>query len=94
MGNAHGSVINDTDQRHRILTFNFYDEIRHEPKHLYDLEPFQTSSVFADACPVRGLIVATGVAKSGKHHVLKRGATIKISELLRNGDSNPGYYLV
>lgn len=91
MGNAHGHVINDTEERHRILTFNYGDEIRHEPANVYDIPPFQTVAVSAEMCPIRGLVVATGVAKSGKHHVLPHNGAIKISTLLREGDDNPAY---
>lgn len=91
MGNAHGHVINDTEERYRILSFNFGDEIRHEPAHVYDIEPFQTIPVSAEMCPVRGLIVSTGVANSGKHIVLKPNEFVKISTLLKDGDDNPVY---
>lgn len=91
MGNAHGHVINDTEYRHRILSFNYGDEIRHEPVHVYDIEPYQTCTVSAEMCPIRGLVVSTGVAKSGKHAILKYDGTIKISTLLREGNDNPAY---
>jgi len=91
MGNAHGHVINDTEERHRILTFNYGDEIRHEPANVYDIEPFQTVAVSAEMCPIRGLIVATGIAKSGRHCIVKHDDTIKISVLLRKGNDNPAY---
>lgn len=91
MGNAHGHVINDTEERYRIFSFNFGDEIRHEPAHVYDIFPFQTMPVSAEMCPVRGLIVSTGVGNSGKHLVLKPNETIKISTILKEGDDNPAY---
>ena len=91
MGNAHGHVINDTEERYRILSFNFGDEIRHEPANVYDIEPFQTIPVSAEMCPVRGQIVSTGVGNSGKHLVLKPNETVKVSTLLKDGDDNPAY---
>lgn len=91
MGNVHGHVINDTEEKHRILTFNFGDEIRHEPANVYDIFPFQTVPVSAEMCPVRGMIVSTGVAKTGKHCVLLPNESIKISDILRQGDDNPAY---
>lgn len=91
MGNAHAHVINDTEFRYRILTFNYGDEIRHKPANVYDIEPFQTCTVYAEMCPIRGLVVATGVAKTGKHAVLQQEGFMKISTLLEEGDDNPAY---
>lgn len=90
MGNAAGKVHNDTQGTVTIYVFNYADALRYTPAQTWKLSPGQTADV--EAAPHgSGLIVATDLKNNGSHYALGNGQTVKVSTMLRDGDSNPFY---
>lgn len=90
MGNANGTVYNDTNGEVRIYTFNYADGLRYVPDQTHDISPGTSQHV--EASPHgSGLIVATGVKDEGRHYALGNGQTVNVSSILSHGDNNPSY---
>lgn len=88
MGNANGTVHNDTDKTVRILTFNYSDAFRYVHFQVYDIPPHGKQRVEA-AADARGLIVATDYGTDGKHYALCNGKEVSVTTINAKGDNNP-----
>ena len=88
MGNAAGTVYNDTEEHQQIYVFNYADGIRSLPVMTVVLTPGKAKWVEA-AAHGSGLIVSTDLYDKGHHAVLRNGGTLRISQLLKQ----PGNHL-
>jgi hypothetical protein len=90
MGNAQGSVYNDTDQPIRINSYNYADAFRSIPRDSRTVAPGEKVQ-FDGTAHGSGLIISTEGKNSGKHIAIGNGETMNVSRLMSHGDANPSY---